>query len=117
MKVEINLIFLIKLYFLYSQKVKTKFRYLENEKSFQDEIKKKIIIFKGLSVTQTKNFFLEGESPTLIYLGYGKTKHWIMFSMRKRRKSKHKFGRTKVCMAKEVRKYFVNSKIENVVFN
>ena len=39
-----------------------------------------------------------------------------MFSMRDRRKSKHKFGGTKVCKAEEVRKYFVNSNIENEVF-
>ena len=39
-----------------------------------------------------------------------------MFSMRKRRKNKHEFGGTKVCKAEEVRKYFVNSKIENEVF-
>ena len=39
-----------------------------------------------------------------------------MFSMRKRRKSKHEFGGTKVCKVEEVRKYFVNSKIENEVF-
>ena len=34
-------------------------------------------------------------------------------SMRERRKSKHKFGATKLCKAEEVRKYFVNPKIEN----
>ena len=39
-----------------------------------------------------------------------------IFSMRERRKSKHKFGGTKACKAEEVRKYFVNSKIENGVF-
>ena len=39
-----------------------------------------------------------------------------MFSMRKRRKSKHEFGGNKVCKAEEVRKYFVNFKIENEVF-
>ena len=39
-----------------------------------------------------------------------------MFSMRKRRKNKHEFGGTKVCKAEEVRKYFVNSKIENEIF-
>ena len=39
-----------------------------------------------------------------------------MFSIRERRRSKHKFGGTKVCKAEEVRKYFVNSKIENEVF-
>ena len=31
---EINLIFLIKPFFLHDQTVKTKFKYLENEKSF-----------------------------------------------------------------------------------
>ena len=39
-----------------------------------------------------------------------------MFSMRERRKSKHKLARTKVCKTEEVRKYFVSSKIENEVF-
>ena len=38
-----------------------------------------------------------------------------MFSIRERRKSKHKFGGNKVCKAEEVRKYFVNSRIENEV--
>ena len=33
--------------------------------------------------------------------------------MRERRKSKRKFGGTKVCTVEEVRKYFVNPKIEN----
>ena len=37
-------------------------------------------------------------------------------SMQERRKSKHKFGGAKVCKAEEVRKYFVNSEIENKVF-
>ena len=36
-----------------------------------------------------------------------------MFSKQERRKSKYKFGRTKVCKAEEVRKYFVNPKIES----
>ena len=39
-----------------------------------------------------------------------------MFSMRDRHKSKNKFGGTKVYKAEEVRKYFVNSNIENEVF-
>ena len=39
-----------------------------------------------------------------------------IFSMRETRKTKHKFGGTKVYIADEVRKYFVNSKIENEVF-
>ena len=34
MKFEINLIFLIKPLFLYHQKPRQKFKYLENEKSF-----------------------------------------------------------------------------------
>ena len=36
--------------------------------------------------------------------------------MRERRKRKQKFVGTKVCKAKEVRKYFPNPKIENEVF-
>ena len=39
-----------------------------------------------------------------------------MFSKQERRKSKHKFGGTKVFKAEEVRKYFVNSKIEDELF-
>ena len=39
-----------------------------------------------------------------------------MFSMRERPKSRHKFGGTKVWKADEVRKYFLNSKIEDEVF-
>ena len=37
-------------------------------------------------------------------------------SMRGKCKSKHKFGGAKVCKAEQVRKYFVNPKIENEVF-
>ena len=36
--------------------------------------------------------------------------------MQERRKSKHKFGETKVCKAEDVRKYFINTKNENSVF-
>ena len=39
-----------------------------------------------------------------------------VYSMQERRKSKHKFRGTKVSKAEVVRKYFVNSKIENEVF-
>ena len=42
-----------------------KLKYLEKEKSFQDEIKTFFIIFKGLSIKQITQIFLEGESPTL----------------------------------------------------
>ena len=37
--------------------------------------------------------------------------------MWERRKSEHKFDGTKVCKAEEVRRYFVNPKIENEVFS
>ena len=40
-----------------------------------------------------------------------------MFSMRKRSKSKHKFGGTKPCKAEEVRKCFGNAKTENEVID
>ena len=39
-----------------------------------------------------------------------------MFSKRERRKSKHKFGGTKVCKIDEGKKYFVNPKTENEVY-
>ena len=39
MNFEVNIIFLIKTFFLQDQKVITKLRYLENKKSFEDEIK------------------------------------------------------------------------------
>ena len=39
-----------------------------------------------------------------------------MFSKREGLKSKHKFGGAKVCKVEEVRKYFVNPKIENEAF-
>ena len=39
-----------------------------------------------------------------------------IFSIRERHKSRHKFGGTEVCKAEEVRKYFVNPKIEIDVF-
>ena len=42
-----------------------KFKYLENEGSFKDEIKSIFIIFKGLSLKQIKQFFGNGEIPTL----------------------------------------------------
>ena len=40
-----------------------------------------------------------------------------MFSMPERRKSEYKFGGSKVCKVEQVRKYFVNYKIENEVFD
>ena len=39
------------------------------------------------------------------------------FSIRERRKRRNKFGGTRVCKTEEVRKYFVNHKIEIQVFS
>ena len=50
-----------------------------------------------------------------IYLGYWKTKHWKCLVCEKDAKA-NKLAGTKVCKAEELRKYFVNSKIENEVF-
>ena len=41
-------------------------KYLEDEKSFWDEIKSIFRLFKGLSIKEITQIFLEGESPTLI---------------------------------------------------
>ena len=38
-----------------------KIKYLENEKSFSDELKALSITFKGLSMMQIIHFFLEGD--------------------------------------------------------
>ena len=49
-----------------TKKSKQKFKYLENKKSFLNEIKKIFIIFKGLSLKkQIRQIFLEGESQNL----------------------------------------------------
>ena len=40
-----------------------------------------------------------------------------IFSIRERRKSRHKFGGSKVCKAEQVKKYFLNPKIEIEVFS
>ena len=66
MNFEVNFIFLIKPIFIHDQKVVAKLKYFENRKSFYDEIKTFLVIFKGLSIKQTTQFFWEGESPTLI---------------------------------------------------
>ena len=42
-----------------------KLKHLENEKSFQDKIKRFFIIFEWLLLKQIKQFFVEGESPIL----------------------------------------------------
>ena len=40
-----------------------------------------------------------------------------MFSMRERRKSKCKFGGTKICEADKIGEHFINPKVENEVFD
>ena len=70
MKFGINLIFLTKLFFLHGQKVMIKVKYLENKKSFLDEIKSIFVILKELSMKQITQIFLEGENLTLIKLTY-----------------------------------------------
>ena len=49
-----------------AKKSTQKFKYLENEESFQDEIKSISHNFKRAFVEANKTIFLEGESPTLI---------------------------------------------------
>ena len=48
-----------------TKKSRQKFKYVEIEKSFKDEIKSIFDHFKGLLLRQIKQTFLEGESPTL----------------------------------------------------
>ena len=48
-----------------TKKSKQKFRYLEREKSFQNEIKSIFQHFKKAFTEVNKKCFLEGESPTL----------------------------------------------------
>ena len=66
MNFEVNLIFLIKPFFLHDQKVVTKtLNILRRNRAFQMKLKALFIIFKGLSIKQVKQGFLEGDSPTL----------------------------------------------------
>ena len=53
-----------------TKKSRYEFKYLENDKSFLDEIKVFLAIFRGLLLKQIKQIFLEGESPTLIKTRY-----------------------------------------------
>ena len=48
-----------------TKKSRQKLKYLENEKSFKGERKAFFIIFKGLSLKQIKQIFLDGKGPTL----------------------------------------------------
>ena len=66
MNFEVNLIFLIKPFFLHDQKIVTKnLNILRTKRAFQMKQKAFFIIFKGFSIKQIKQVFLEGESPTL----------------------------------------------------
>ena len=50
---EINFIFLIKPFFCMTKKSRQKHKYLENERSFQGEIKNIFHHFKGIPVAKT----------------------------------------------------------------
>ena len=50
-----------------TKKSRQKFKYIENEKRFKLKQKAFFIIFKGLSLKQIKQVFLEGKSAILIY--------------------------------------------------
>ena len=102
-----------------TKKSKQKSKYLENEKSFWGEIKSIFHHFWRISIAKS---FLRPESAPLIYLGYWRTNRWKYLEFerereREREKIRHKFGGTKVSKAEEVRKSFVNLKIEIEVFS
>ena len=61
---EINLIFLIKPFSYMTEKSRQKFKYLENKKSFKEEIKSIFIVFKRFSVAKN---CLRPESAPLKY--------------------------------------------------
>ena len=48
-----------------TKKSRQKIEYLEDKKDFKIKKKTFFIIFKGLSLKQIKQIFLEGKSPTL----------------------------------------------------
>ena len=52
------------------KKSRQKFKYLENEKSFYDEIKSIFHQFWRAIIEANKQFFFESESPTLIILSH-----------------------------------------------
>ena len=59
MNFQINLIFLIKSFLQHDKNI------LRTKRVFKMKKKSFFIIFKGLSMKQKAEFFLEGESPTL----------------------------------------------------
>ena len=62
---EINLIFVIKLFFYMTRKWRQNLKYLENEKSFYGELKSIFHHFLRAFIEAKKRFFLDSESPTL----------------------------------------------------
>ena len=50
-----------------TEKSRQKFKYLDNEKSFQDEIKSIFHHFSRVIIEANNKFFLEGGSPTLCF--------------------------------------------------
>ena len=71
-KFESNLIFRIKSFFYMNKMLRQKLKYLENEKSFLDEIKTFFINFRGLSVAKN---CLRPDSATLIL---GEIKEYLL---------------------------------------
>ena len=65
MKVEIKLIFLIKPFSYMTKNWRKNLDILRTKRALKMKQKAFFIIFKWLSVVQTKNIFLEAESPTL----------------------------------------------------
>ena len=72
---KLSLSFLLSRFFYMTRKPEQKFKYLENEKGFKDEIKEIKCIFhdfKGLSLKQIKQFCLKGGRRTLRKNGFRK---------------------------------------------
>ena len=68
-KFEINLIFLINSFLYIAKKSRQKFKYLENGKSSEGEIKSIFIIFKGLS--DAKNRLRPESAPLILKAKFG----------------------------------------------
>ena len=62
---KLSLSFLSSRFFYMTKRSGQKFKYLEDEKTFKDEIKCIFHDFKGLSLKQIKQIFLKGERRTL----------------------------------------------------
>ena len=69
---KLSLSFLSSRFFYMTKRSGQKFKYLEDEKTFKDEIKCIFHDFKGLSLKQIKQFFLKGGRRTLRKNGFRK---------------------------------------------